>query len=130
VYQPTLTDKQREERHATVEAGLEAGKSVALIAAELGMSQSHVYRLRAELQVLRAKHGQERLPNARTGKAPHTLTAADEDIRAEYLRTGEIRPLARRHRMTVERLRGIIARYPSVVDERQKRLQAEAQVQQ
>jgi hypothetical protein len=119
-----MTDEQRN----AVECDLEAGKAPALIAAEQGISTAHVYKVRQQLQVLRRKNGLEPLPNC--SRSRKLLTDSGEAIRQEYLATGQIRPLARKHGLTVDVLRGLLERYPSVVFERQKRQQQLEQTQQ
>jgi transposase len=122
-----MPERMTDARRSAVECGLEAGKPVALIAAENEVSIATVYKVRLELQALREKHGLEPLPKGRTGITAAPLTEREQAIRAEYLQTGAIRPLARKNGMTVEKLRHLIERAPSVVEQRAKRMQPEDQ---
>jgi hypothetical protein len=111
-----------------IEADIEAGKAPALIAAEHQIGLATVYQMRRQVQALRRKHDLEPLPvQPRERKG---FSSQEDVIRAEFLQTGAIRPLARKHGITVDRLRHLLSRFPSVLREREKKTQAEAQVQQ
>jgi hypothetical protein len=110
-------------RHA-IEAALEAGTSPTQIAADCGVALVTVYRVRSADAAMRAREGLPALPMLRPGRKAQPLTTAEEAIRAEYLATGERRPLARKHGLSLNRLTHILDYQPSVIVERAKRLAA------
>lgn len=109
-----LSDSLRTE----IELALEAGKPATLIAAETRVSPATIARIRAELQALRAKNDLPPLLVQRPGRQSSPFTDEERAIRAEYVETGAIRPLARKFGMTVDRIRYVIARPPSLNVER------------
>jgi hypothetical protein len=112
-----LDDKTRD----MITAALDAGTSPNQIAADCGVALVTVYRVRAADAAVRVRDNLPPLPTLRPGRKPAPLTDAEHAIRAEYLATGQRRPLARKHGLTLNRLTHILDYHPSVIVERAKR---------